>query len=188
MLKNKSKSISNDTEKRSIPLKNRKKISPIKRYYKYFIWRLLSLKEKPEAIARGFAIGVFTGSFPFFGLQMIGALLLAIILRANKVTAMMGTWISNPFTYVPIFLFNYKIGSFILEKIFKIQTNYLDEFNSESWQNLADSGAEITITLLLGSVCVGLTLSIIAYYFVLTIIKNQNKTLHKTSLKKKDKC
>ncbi|MGY6529874.1 MAG: DUF2062 domain-containing protein [Cyanobacterium sp.] len=188
MLKNKSKSINNVNKNRHIPLKKRKKISPIKHYYQYFIRRILSLKEQPKAIARGFAIGVFTGSFPFFGLQMIVALLLAIIFRANKVTAMMGTWISNPFTYVPIFLFNYKIGSFILEKIFNFQVNHLDEFNSESWQNLADSGAEITIVLLIGSFCLGLTLSIIAYYFILTIIKKQNKTLHKTSWKKEDKC
>ncbi|MBE9221925.1 DUF2062 domain-containing protein [Cyanobacterium stanieri LEGE 03274] len=188
MLKNKSKSIHNLSEKKDISLKKKPKKSFIKRYYQYFILRILRVKEKPKAIARGFAIGVFTGSFPFFGLQMIVALLLAIILRANKATAMMGTWISNPFTYVPIFLFNYQIGLFILENIFQISINNLDEFNSESWQNLADSGAEITVTLLTGSFFVGLTLSILAYYLILILIKKQNKTLHKKYWKKKDKC
>ncbi|AFZ48113.1 Protein of unknown function DUF2062 [Cyanobacterium stanieri PCC 7202] len=188
MLKNKSKSLKNIQQKLYFPLKKRKKTSWIKRYYKYFIWRIRHLQEQPKAIARGFAIGVFTGSFPFFGLQMIVALLLAIILKANKVTAMMGTWISNPFTYVPIFLFNYQIGTFILEKIFHIKLNYLDEFDSESWQNLADSGLEITITLLIGSFFVGLILSIIAYYFILIITKKENKTLQKYNSQEKNKC
>lgn len=179
MLKHKSKPVKNIAKKQNFPLKKRKKTSWIKRYYKYFLWRIRRLQEQPKAIARGFAVGVFTGSFPFFGLQMIAALLLAILLKANKVTAMMGTWISNPFTYVPIFFFNYQIGVFILEKIFNIQLNYLDEFNSESWQNLADSGLEITTTLLIGCFFVGLTLSIGAYYLILIIIEKQNKNLQK---------
>jgi len=156
----------------------RKKQSWLKRYYKYHLRRIQSLPEKPTAIARGFAIGIFSGCFPFFGLQMLIALLLAIICRANKVTAMMGTWISNPFTYVPIFLFNFQVGRFLLSAFFQINFEYLIDFNPESWENLTDYGMEFTLTLLTGSFFIGGILAILSYYIILTIIKKKHKNLH----------
>lgn len=38
---------------------------------KYFYRRFIHRQGKPEYLARGLAVGVFTGWFPFFGLQMI---------------------------------------------------------------------------------------------------------------------
>ncbi len=149
----------------------RKKQPWLKRYFKYHLERIQRLPEKPTAIARGFAIGIFSGCFPFFGLQMLIALLLAIICKANKVTAMMGTWISNPFTYVPIFLFNFQIGRFLLSTFFQVNFDYLIEFSPQSRGNLTDYGIEITLTLLTGSTFVGGILALVSYYIILKIIK-----------------
>ncbi len=158
--------------------KNKKKSPLLKRYYKYYLRRIQSLQEEPKAIARGFAIGVFTGCFPFFGIQMIAALVFAILFKGNKIAAMMGTWISNPFTYIPIFLFNFQIGNFILSNLFNINFDYLTDFNPDSWENLTDSGKEITLTLLIGSFFIGSIFAILAYYITLTIAKKQHKNLH----------
>ncbi|MBF2056801.1 MAG: DUF2062 domain-containing protein [Cyanobacterium sp. T60_A2020_053] len=153
--------------------KKHRRTSLWQRYFQYYLLRLKRLREKPEAIARGFAVGVFSGSFPFFGLQMIIAILLAILFKGNKITAVMATWISNPFTYVPIFFLNFQLGKVILNLFFSF--NSLDGFSVESWQNLADAGVEVTMTLLFGCTISGLILSFLTYYFSLIFLK---KYLH----------
>ena len=64
--------------------------------------------------AKGLAIGVFSGCFPFFGFQTLIGVFFAKLARGNIVLAAIGTWISNPFTYIPLYYFNYKVGSIFL--------------------------------------------------------------------------
>ena len=48
---------------------------------------------------------------------------LAKMLKGNTILAAVGTWISNPFTYVPLYYFNYRLGSLILNKDNSIVNN-----------------------------------------------------------------
>jgi uncharacterized protein len=64
--------------------------------------------------ARGLAAGIFCGCFPFFGLQTLLGMGLATLVRGNHLLAAAGTWISNPFTYVPLYWFNYRLGCWLL--------------------------------------------------------------------------
>ena len=89
--------------------------SPVLRQLRYFYVRLLRLQSTPHALARGIGVGCFAGMFPLFGLQTAIALVLAIPLRGNKILAVAATWISNPFTYVPIYWLNYKLGEILLQ-------------------------------------------------------------------------
>jgi uncharacterized protein (DUF2062 family) len=68
----------------------------------------------PGQRARGLAAGVFCGCYPFFGLQIILGVGLASLVRGNHLLAAAGTWISNPFTYVPLYWFNFQLGSWLL--------------------------------------------------------------------------
>ena len=61
--------------------------------------------------AKGLAIGIFFGCFPFFGFQTLIGVFFAKIAKGNIVLAAIGTWISNPFTYIPLYYFNYRVGS-----------------------------------------------------------------------------
>lgn len=53
-------------------------------------------------IAMGFAIGVFWGVFPTFGLGLIPAVITAYFLKASKIISFFGTWVANPLTF-PLF-------------------------------------------------------------------------------------
>ncbi len=64
--------------------------------------------------ARGLAAGVFCGCFPFFGLQTLLGIGLASVVRGNHLLAAAGTGISNPFTYVPLYWFNFQLGSWLM--------------------------------------------------------------------------
>ena len=80
------------------------------RRFRFFYLKLRRLRGKPVFVAKGLAVGVFAGCFPFFGIQSLLGILLATLCRGSKVAALAATWISNPLTYVPLYVFNYKIG------------------------------------------------------------------------------
>lgn len=57
---------------------------------------------------------MFLGCFPFFGLQIVMSVALASLVRGNHLLAAAGTWISNPLTSLPLYWFNYQVGSLLL--------------------------------------------------------------------------
>lgn len=129
---------------------------------RYLYLRLIRLKSTPEAIARGLAVGVFAGFFPIFGFQTIAALLLAIPFQGNKLVAAAGTWISNPFTYVPIYLFNFQVGQWLLGRggqggLATARAVF------EADQNWLQLGGDVVTTLFAGCAFVGGIAAVIAY-------------------------
>ncbi|ELR98881.1 DUF2062 domain-containing protein [Gloeocapsa sp. PCC 73106] len=142
------------------------------RRIRYYYLRLLRLEGSPKVIARGLACGVFAGCFPWLGLQTIIGVILAIFLRGNKLAAALGTWISNPLTYAPIFLFNFKIGELVQGS----SSVDLSQFNWKSdWTQLVDLGQSVLITLFIGSFCVGLVTAILVYFVSLRLIEQRKK-------------
>ena len=120
--------------------------------------------------AKGLAIGVFSGCFPFFGFQTLLGVFFAKLAKGNIVLAAIGTWISNPFTYIPLYYFNYKVGSMFIRN----STNLTIESNlgiNDLWQQ----GSIFSIKLLLGSSCVGLLLGLISGTIFFLIYKIKNK-------------
>ncbi len=147
--------------------------------YRHRVYRYVrTLNGNPQNLARGLAVGVFAGSFPFFGIQSLIGILLAIIFRGSKVAAVMGTWISNPLTYIPIFIFNFRVGKLLLgvESLSSRQINY------ESLQAWRELGFAFTIVLLVGCLVVGTVLAIISYFAGLSFFKRIQKSEKKLKL------
>ncbi|MBO8233093.1 DUF2062 domain-containing protein [Prochlorococcus marinus XMU1419] len=119
--------------------------------------------------AKGLAIGVFSGCFPFFGFQTLIGVFFAKLAKGNIVLAAIGTWISNPFTYVPLYYFNYKIGSILI----KNSSNKIIEKNL-AIHDLWKQGSIFSIKLLLGSTCVGLLFAFIAGSIAFVIYNTKN--------------
>ena len=141
--------------------------------FKKILSLFLEQNGSPFFNAKGIAFGVFSGCFPFFGFQTLLGVFLAQIGRGNIVLAAIGTWVSNPFTYIPLYLFNYKLGAFVLRnpETFIIQPNLIkDDFWGQGWF--------FTTRLIIGSSLVGLFLGFIcgllAYLFYKRKYKNLN--------------
>ena len=120
--------------------------------------------------AKGLAIGVFSGCFPFFGFQTLIGVFFAKLAKGNIFLAAIGTWISNPFTYIPLYYFNYKVGSIFLNN----PSNNIIEKNlviDDLWKQ----GSIFSLRILLGSSCVGFLLALISGSIVLFIYKIKNK-------------
>ena len=122
----------------------------IKRIRK-FISLLWNQEGSPSQRALGFGVGIFSGCFPFFGLQTLMGIFLAKIFKGNSIMAAVGTWISNPFTYVPLYYFNYRVGSFLLN----IDRNIVD-FTHITTKELWSQGWYLSSRLMMGSICVGI--------------------------------
>ncbi len=159
------------------------------RILRYWYVRIVRLQDSPKAIARGVACGVFAGSFPFFGLQMIIGVVLAVLLRGNKIAAAAGTWISNPLTYVPIFAFNYQVGCLFLS-----DRSAGNKVALETVSDIANMAKEKAAILCLGSAVVGFILAIIAYFITIKLITRwrnsrqfkRNRNLQHFSFKNND--
>ena len=120
--------------------------------------------------AKGLAIGVFSGCFPFFGFQTLIGVFFAKLAKGNIFLAAIGTWISNPFTYIPLYYFNYKVGSFFLNNF----SNNIIEKNlviDDLWKQ----GGIFSLRLLLGSSFVGFVLALISGSIVFFIYEIKHK-------------
>jgi len=138
--------------------------------YKKILSLFLQQNGSPFFNAKGLAIGVFSGCFPFFGIQTLIGLFLAKLFKGNLFLAAVGTWISNPLTYIPLYYFNYKVGAIFL----KSPPNISLEKNlgiSDLW----DQGSIFSIRLIIGSSFVGLFLALISGTIVFLIYKLKQK-------------
>ncbi len=61
-------------------------------------------------IALGVAVGFFVGWLPIVGIQMVVAIVICQIVRANKVVPIFPIWLTNPATIIPVYSFNYWVG------------------------------------------------------------------------------
>jgi hypothetical protein len=161
--------------------KSRSSKQSFRRTLKYFYWRLVRLRGRPETLARGLACGVFAGLFPFFGSQTLLAVLLAFLLRGNKILALVGPWISNPFTSVPIYAFNFYVGKWLLND------HTSTELNLRSWQDIKELGIEIIWPLFVGCVVVGLVCAIVSYFLGLRLIRRVRASYQERQRRKRMK-
>lgn len=76
---------------------------------------MLGRDDPPESVAASFAIGVAISFTPLIGLHWVIALLLAFILKLNKVDVLLGTLVVNPLTLPPVAWVAIHLGRFLLQ-------------------------------------------------------------------------
>ncbi|NJK39080.1 MAG: DUF2062 domain-containing protein [Oscillatoriales cyanobacterium RM1_1_9] len=136
------------------------------RWFRRGCWRLSHLAGEPDYLARGLALGVFAGWFPFFGLQIAFGIGLASLFRGHPLLAAAGTWVSNPLTYVPIYLFNYQVGLWLLgAPAIPFDLNQL-----LAAERIWDLGLDFAAALLLGCCVVGIVCALVAYFLSFKLI------------------
>jgi uncharacterized protein (TIGR03546 family) len=87
----------------------------LKRRFRTFYERFISLKGEPGQIAAGFAIGVFVGVTPTIPLHTAIIVLISLLFRQNITAGYLGSWmISNPLTIPLLYISQYELGRFLL--------------------------------------------------------------------------
>tara|TARA_Y100001968_G_scaffold329553_1_gene379164 strand:+ start:878 stop:1336 length:459 start_codon:yes stop_codon:yes gene_type:complete len=138
------------------------------RIFRKFLFWLWHQDGTSAERARGLAFGVFSGCFPFFGFQIFLGISLAVLFRGNRVLAALGTWISNPITYLPLYLFNFNVGCFFLGNL---PENTV--VNQITFDVFWDNGLSFVLRILLGSTIVGF-LSALAIGFIIYMLSKAN--------------
>jgi uncharacterized protein (DUF2062 family) len=82
-----------------------------------FLSKILETNDPPQRIARGVAAGTFIAVSPTVGFQTVLTLLLATLVRGNRLVAVAMTFVLNPFIFVPPsywYFPSYYLGTFLL--------------------------------------------------------------------------
>ena len=138
-----------------------------------WIGKLVSVKDTPEALARGLAIGFFFGVSFIWGLQFLLAIFFSHLMRGNKVVAAAMTAISNPLTSLPLYSFCYLVGHLIVGG-----SDKLPDFSTvHSIEGFLALGPHFFLTMLLGTTLVGIVGGV-AVYFSSQQIFNLFKKIH----------
>lgn len=144
--------------------------------------QVLHLEDSPHRLALGFAVGIFVAWTPTIGLQMLLAALLTWLCRANKLIAIAVVWISNPYTALPIYWFNYLVGYWCVGGE-KVNWAWFDTLLTRPEPNMGFSAylsyayhkmTEVAYPLILGSCLVGIVLALVSYPLILRLFKKRD--------------
>lgn len=140
--------------------------------------KILRIKSSPHDIALGLALGVFVGLLPIIPFQSILVLALALATRSSKLTALLGTLISNPLNIPFLYFIMYKLGRFFLPET-------RGRFNPEhlTIDDLLQTGWHVFGAMSLGGVLIGIPSAIAAYFLAFHLTK-----LHHARRFKKMSC
>ncbi len=135
------------------------------RQLRYFYLRFVRIRAHPKDIARGMALGLFLGMTPTYGFQMPLAVLLASILKENKIAPVLGVQITNPLSFPVVYAMNYKIGLFILG-----QADGIILPSNFALQDLLKISMDIILPLWVGGFAAGIVAAIIGYFVTLKMV------------------
>lgn len=129
---------------------------------------ILSLRDRPHHIAISFGIGVFIGMTPLLGIHTILGLAVSSIFRLNRLVTLMGVFITNPWTIVPIYTFGTWIGIKLLgnnESIGAI------EWKSLNLLTIVSDLKELLPPFVAGTFFIGALSSLVSYTSILLLLK-----------------
>ena len=136
-----------------------------KRLLRYWMLRIKRMRGDPHKVSLGIAIGVFISITPTIPFHTFIAVSLAYLFRGNKLAAALGVWVSNPLT-IPLFYYgSYKLGVKILG------TSFAFEPKCYSVLEFMKMGYDITITMIIGGVILGIIPGVISYFITFKMIK-----------------
>lgn len=125
----------------------------------------MQLHGKPREIALGFALGLFIGMSPFFGLHTFSALLFSTVLRWNRIASLAGIQITNIFTIPFVYPITFYVGSFVYPVPPSVAFT-TDLYETEIWK-LVKTVPDVVATLTIGGFILGLPMAIGSYFIVL---------------------
>ncbi len=151
------------------------------RTFRYIYLRLVRVGGDPVHVALGFALGVFLGVFPTFGLGIPVALLLASLFRWNRVSAVLGSLVMNPLT-TPFF---WTLSGTVGAAIFRMDAKkvLLSVQNGERLRGLT-VGAGIYLA---GNTIVALVAAVLSYFLALRAVVLYRRKRRERRQKKREK-
>lgn len=131
---------------------------------------VLRVKEPPRKVALSFAMGVFIGMSPLLGLHTVLGIALPPLLRLNPFVTIIGVYVTNPWTIVPIYTFATWFGALLLgvEKIIP-----RIDWNDMSLSRLGGEMSHLLAPFVFGTTVVGLISAVAGYVIVYQALRRR---------------
>ena len=147
-------------------------MSSIKERLRALRARMVAERGSPEYVARGWALGMFIGCSVPFGVQLLVSVPLSFPLKAGKIGAVAGTFITNPITI----FFIYPAQTWAADKLLGGNLSYAKLEGLEwSWHTVTALGVDVFAAFFLGGFILAMVLSPITYFVVRALVVRWRK-------------
>ena len=153
-----------------------------RRLFAYLFQRVVRLPGTSGSIAIGVASGVAASFLPFIGLHFLIAALLALLLRGNVLASVIGTFFGNPWTFLFIWILDYRLGLWLLqqsghgdeffalnfEQVVEVMTIFMQFFTFSGgveWQQVAEPFEQVFLPMTIG----GTVLAVLAWFIAFVL-------------------
>lgn len=146
---------------------------------------LLHIHDAPRRTAAAFAVGVFWGFSPFFGVHTVLGLLCAFVFRLNRVAVVVGVYVNLPWIIAPYYTLATLGGAALLGSHlppdFASRLEHLVEgpiVSQTFWSGLLELMRPLFWPYHVGSLLGAALLAVLAYLLALPAIVAGRKHLH----------
>lgn len=132
---------------------------------------ILSVKDTPHRISMAFAVGIFIGMSPLFGIHTVLGIAVAYLFGLNRVVTIAGVYITNPWTIIPIYTFSTWIGA----KCLRMNHILPDvDWKHITFSLLLNDFSPLVMPFIVGTVIISIVSSILSYILVYRLTKRKN--------------
>lgn len=142
------------------------------KYYKKLIGKIAHSNHfgfSRQSVTRGVAAGLLVCLIPL-PIQTISSLIVALIIRGNLIIAMICTWVSNPFTFIPLNIIILRIGFLVTGQQTTLENIEAIQWNGKSFSEMMYAATHIIERLgepfITGLIVTSVILSITGYAVV----------------------
>ncbi len=151
----------------------------LSRLIRYYYLRFIRLRGDPHELALGMSFGIFTGMMPIMPFQMALAVTLALAFKGSKITAALGTWVSNPLNWYFLYYYSHKLGAGVLGATGKQSAMFsaimLSIRQGEEGMVIAEkmlaAGGLMVGAFLLGGLIMGIVVAVPSYFIFLYVFR-----------------
>lgn len=132
---------------------------------------ILGVKDTPHRISMAFALGIFIGMSPLFGIHTLLGLLFAYLFRLNKLTTIVGVYITNPWTIIPIYTFSTWVGARCLG-VNKLLPDI--DWRHVTFGALMNDFSPLLMPFIVGTVIMSVFSAVISYIIIYRLARKRN--------------
>jgi uncharacterized protein (DUF2062 family) len=131
--------------------------------------QILAVKDSPRRIAASFAVGVFIGMSPLLGIHTLLGMAIAWQFRLNKFVTLIGVYVTNPWTIVPIYTFGTWVGAKVvgLESIIP-----RIDWSRITFLGLLGHFRPLLLPFVIGNTLIGLIAAGVGYFLIYVAVKS----------------
>lgn len=133
--------------------------------------QVFSIKESPRRVAGAFALGVFIGMSPLLGIHTVLGIAFAWVLKLNRLVTLVGVYVTNPWTIVPIYSFGTWLGARMLGIDHILPAV---DWAHVSFSALLRDFRPLLMPFLIGNTVLGLISAVISYVVIFTAVKKEH--------------